>query len=413
MSTALSFPSAGSSPLPLHWDTEQPPPRVVLAYGLGRDSTAILVKWLTDPSSRDFDLRDLVVITAMTGHEWPVTGALVTQHVLPLLAQHRVRYVQIARRGPAQAEGIDVLADTRRPDQLHLLGRYTLAEEMFTAGTLPQTTGDRLCSQHFKAWPLDTVIARITHGQPYRHVMGYELNERRRATRDATYNTAVRTGEYPLITWGWNRQRVQRFLRDTLHVEWIKSGCVYCPFALATVAGQAETVEKFIAEPEAGVLALVMEFSATALNPTQGLIKGERLHTLLRNSPGTGLVLALFDQQVAAMPWAVYDVRRALTPRTDGKINHARSVEILESGPREAMRVELRRRASCLGRQVTVGDPRFPDDRHVRVWLRHRDTRLPTAEQFLTIAPATAITKVGPAFPAGWAAASHPQLAVA
>jgi hypothetical protein len=31
-------------------------------------------------------------------------------------------------------------------------------------------------SQHFKAWPLDTVLAGLTQGQPYRHVMGYELN---------------------------------------------------------------------------------------------------------------------------------------------------------------------------------------------------------------------------------------------
>jgi hypothetical protein len=142
----MSTHSATTSPLPLRWDTEQPPPRVVLAYGLGRDSTAILVNWLTDPSSRDFDLRELVVITSMTGHEWPATGALVTRYVLPLLTQHRVRYIQIARRGPVQADGIDILADTRRPDHLHLLGRYTLAEEMLTAGTLPQTTGDRLCS---------------------------------------------------------------------------------------------------------------------------------------------------------------------------------------------------------------------------------------------------------------------------
>jgi hypothetical protein len=46
-----------------------------------------------------------------------------------------------------------------------------------------------------------------------------------------------------------------------------------CPFALATKAGQAETVERFIVEPEAGVLALVMEFVATAyvgVNTVQG-----------------------------------------------------------------------------------------------------------------------------------------------
>lgn len=34
-------------------------PRHVLSYGLGLDSTAVLLRWLTDPSSRDFDLSDL------------------------------------------------------------------------------------------------------------------------------------------------------------------------------------------------------------------------------------------------------------------------------------------------------------------------------------------------------------------
>jgi hypothetical protein len=70
-------------------------------------------------------------------------------------------------------------------------------------------------STHFKAWPLDTVI---TQGRPYRHVLGYESGERRRAERDVRYKTALRTGEYPLITWGWDHTRVQQFLRDTLGV---------------------------------------------------------------------------------------------------------------------------------------------------------------------------------------------------
>lgn len=147
-------------------------------------------------------------------------------------------------------------------------------------------------------------------------------------------------------------------------------------------------------------------------NPTQGSIKGERPHTLLRASPGTETVLDLLDQRIAAMPWALHDVRRALTPHSDGKANHARRVEVLESGPRRAMRAGLRRQSRRLGGRITVGDPRFPDDRHPRVWLRRGCDQLPTVEHFLTVAPATAITKAGPAFPAGWAAAHQLPLAV-
>ena len=68
-------------------------PRHVLSYGLGLDNTAVLLRWLTDPSSRDFDLSDLVVITAMTGDEFSATGADVERYVLPELRRHRVRYL--------------------------------------------------------------------------------------------------------------------------------------------------------------------------------------------------------------------------------------------------------------------------------------------------------------------------------
>jgi hypothetical protein len=336
------------------------------------------------------------------------------------MAAAGVRYLQVARRGPRQADGVDILSDTRSPDRLHLVGAWTLAHEMFDGATVPQTTGDRLCSQHFKAWPLDTVIAELTQGQPYRHVMGYELGERRRAERDATFNTALRTGEYPLRVWdgGWDRARAQAFLRETFGVEtWAKSACTYCPFALANATGRVETVARFVSEPDAGVLALVMEFVATALNATQGLIKGQRLLSLLRAAVGTAAVIAAFDRRLADLPWAVYDVRRTLSPRADGKANHARSVRLLDVGSPSEMRARLAQRARCAGVPVTLGDLAFPDDTHRRAWLRRREPErlakgTTTAEQFLVAAPATAVSKTGPAFPAAWAAASQLHLTV-
>ena len=36
-------------------------PSVVVSYGLGLDSTCLLLRWLTEPQSRDFDLADMVV----------------------------------------------------------------------------------------------------------------------------------------------------------------------------------------------------------------------------------------------------------------------------------------------------------------------------------------------------------------
>lgn len=50
---------------------------LVCSYGLGADSTAILLRWILEPESRDFDLSRLIVITSMTGDEFKDTGALV------------------------------------------------------------------------------------------------------------------------------------------------------------------------------------------------------------------------------------------------------------------------------------------------------------------------------------------------
>ena len=41
-------------------------PSVVVSYGLGLDSTCLLLRWLTEPQTRDFDLADMVVVTGVS-----------------------------------------------------------------------------------------------------------------------------------------------------------------------------------------------------------------------------------------------------------------------------------------------------------------------------------------------------------
>jgi len=203
-------------------------PLVSFSYGMGVDSTAILLRWLHEPASRDFNLGDLGVLTAMTADEWPQTGHMVRELVLPLIRAHRIRYIQVARAGPKQADGVRVLDDSRSPTRLFIDGAYTLSEEMLTAGTVPQCGGGRRCSAKAKGWPLEQVISRIAAGRPYRHVMGFELNELNRATRDTTFNTAQRSGRYPLIEWEWNRQACEDYVFSQFGVRWPKSACTYC-----------------------------------------------------------------------------------------------------------------------------------------------------------------------------------------
>jgi hypothetical protein len=93
--------------------------QTILSYGMGVESTAILVRWLEDASVRPCRLDELIVITSHTGEEYADTYRDVETYVLPLLRKHRVRYVQVARAGSSQTNGIGTpWADLSRPTNL-------------------------------------------------------------------------------------------------------------------------------------------------------------------------------------------------------------------------------------------------------------------------------------------------------
>lgn len=73
--------------------------RVILSYGMGVDSTAILLRWMAEPETCPCDLKDLVVITSMVGDEFESTRRLLVKHILPRLRKHGIRFIQVARGG--------------------------------------------------------------------------------------------------------------------------------------------------------------------------------------------------------------------------------------------------------------------------------------------------------------------------
>lgn len=375
------------------------PPRVVLSYGLGVDSTAILLRWIHEPDSRDFSLDELLVVTAMTGNEWAGTIALAEQHILPLLRAHSIRYAQVARASASQTDGIAILDDSRSPVRVHGQGAYTLGEELLTAGTIPQRGGARLCSAKAKGFPLDRFIATATAGGTFRHVMGFEANEERRAIRDATYNTDVRTGEYPLIDWGWDRQDCIDYIEAILGLTWPKSACVYCPFAWTSAAGRIAAAERFEAHPGEAAQAMLLEYVAVALNPTQTLTDLGPLWTL------TGpAATEAFTQHLESCEHAVYEVRRVFRAAADDPTkaaNSARSVRALATGTRPDMISELARRARQHERTVEIDGPLQ------RVVLSARPEVYPGTEHLLVLAPAVVADKQLPHFEQWWDNAQH------
>jgi hypothetical protein len=373
-------------------------PDVVLSYGMGVDSTAVLLRWLNEPETRPCPLDRLLVITAMTGDEWPITGRLVTEHILPLLREHKIRYVQVARAGPRQADGVTVLDDSREPTRLYLEGDYALSAEMTAAGTVPQVGGIRKCSLKAKGWPLDQVIGRIVGGGPFVHVIGFESGEAKRAKADRKYGAPGRTPSYPLIEWQWDRGRCERYIFEMLGVPWPKSACTYCPFALCSSEGPERALDAYERDPAAGVNALVMEYVAVALNPRQGLTPKARLADILAATGRHAAVLELFDRGMESASWRVYEVRRATVP-VQGKPDRGRtvrSVQAMAAGSRDEMRAELEGVAGSA--RVAVRD----DDGLGRVWMRRRGGGLPDVEWFYVTAPEGAADKDGPGFERVW-----------
>jgi hypothetical protein len=81
---------------------------VIASLGMGLDSSVMVDRRLADPTSRDFELSDLTVISSQVGLEDQETRRQMEELLFPRLRRARVRTVQIARRGPRQADGCTV-----------------------------------------------------------------------------------------------------------------------------------------------------------------------------------------------------------------------------------------------------------------------------------------------------------------
>ena len=76
----------------------------VLSYGMGVESTAILLRWCLEEDRRPCPLDRIVVITAQVGDEYKDTGRDVETYMLPMMRRHGIRFVQVARHGYREAE---------------------------------------------------------------------------------------------------------------------------------------------------------------------------------------------------------------------------------------------------------------------------------------------------------------------
>jgi len=395
---------------------------VVLSYGLGADSTGALVYWLSNRASRDFPLDELIVVNANTGNEYASTHDAVEEYVFPLLRQHNVRFIELARGGPDTAAGYEVLQDTTQPEKLHPRGAWSVSDEYEASGSVVQTAGGRKCAQRFKGEVIDAWIRDNIGDRPYRHAIGFNAEEEGRAKRDAGCygGGAGRQPFYPLQEWGWNRDDVLQYLFHMFGIEWDKSCCRQCPFGASQVS-EPVTARRWAEEPEAAARILVDELRALSFNEFAGVYGGRALASgLIQVKTAASLVArygldevrTLADIHLSTMPWDVVWIHRLVKPAEANPTKNTawRSLKILTAAPDRSQTLDY------LERLATERAAVLSTDQHgiPRAWLR-RPMRgaLPEITEFYTIAPRGAISKERRSFARQWAwTVLHPLVAL-
>ncbi|WP_194818009.1 hypothetical protein [Nocardia sp. XZ_19_385] len=369
------------------------------SWGLGVESTAAITRLLLDPGFRPpqlrADLSNLIVMVAQTGDEWRSTCDLAAEHILPLLAERRIRLVEVARAGPAEADGIIILQDTRTPVRLHPdadeHGFYALSTEHRANGILPTLGGSRSCSAKAKGFPLDRWRATHLGHTPYLHAVGFNADETSRVARDSSVTMGgQRTAIYPLVEAGWTRAKCQGYLYGLFGAWWPKSCCRQCCFV--SVPSWSEQLDRFHTAPAEAFKHVVDEYVTLALNPRSGLFGPGKSLTDRLHRGGADQVLALAEAELERCEWAVYRVRRCYSRPA----NAWRAVETVHRGDRAATALYLARLAEHLHL------PLQQDGTHTRVWLTEPSTTYPRLEGFFTAAPAVVSDKRRPGFETRW-----------
>lgn len=362
-------------------------PTVLLNWGLGKHSTAAAVELIENPAQRDFRLEQLILVTAMTGDEWRSSRRQAEEFLLPLLRAHHIRYVQIARNGPSEHDGITVLSDTRSPFKVFTDGVYRLSDEVLRDGVVPSVC-KRTCSQKFKGWVIGRWIAEHLRGG-VRQIIGFHAGERYRIERESRFYAGEGSPiEHPLFAWGWDDEACIGYLRERFGVEWENSACDFCMFA----GGKPEVIARYRREPASAVKAVCIERTARAINPRISLFSRKLVEDLLRADGNPAVAEA--HRTLDTGEWSLMRVRRI---KYSARVTH-RSTEALARGSKTMMLSRLE--AYALRSRLKLTD----EGDHPRLYLRRMPDPVsyPAAEELVTIAPGTIRDKARPNFESRW-----------
>jgi len=213
--SALLHAEAGMARSPDYVLVSAPPP-VVLAYGIGVDSTALLVEMEARGEPPD------LVLSADPGAEKPETYAY-QQMMAAWMAARGIPY-EVVRYIPRRFK--------------HWPPYYSILANVLTNATLPSISlGRHSCSLKWKVAPQDAYLrtwaparAAWSRGQKVVRLIGYDASpaDNRRYAHASVIDDPLFECRYPLREWGWTRDRcVARIAAAGLPVP-PKSSCFFC-----------------------------------------------------------------------------------------------------------------------------------------------------------------------------------------
>lgn len=187
---------------------------LVVAYGLGVNSTAMLVEFVHR------QIRPDLILFADTGGEKPETYA----------------YLPVIQGFLARAGFPEVITVRYRPKRATYT---TLEEQCLHTGTLPSLAyGGRSCSLKHKRRPQDAYVRNWppaqkcwARGQKVLKAIGFDASpgDRRRANHAGGFDDPLYEFWYPLQQWGYDRSRCAEVIAAAGLPVPLKSSCWFCP----------------------------------------------------------------------------------------------------------------------------------------------------------------------------------------
>ena len=203
--SVFAFTTSQSSPL-------------VLAYGMGVDSTALLVGWQAR------GIRPDLILFADVGSEKPATYA----------------YLPVIQDWLARVGFPPVVTVRYQPRDFKNWPPYrTLGQNCLTNGTLPSLAfGFKSCSLKWKVAPQDAYVhewgpaqTAWIAGQRVVRAIGYDAGpaDSRRYAHAEGHLDPDFDYLYPLREWGWDREECAARIREAGLPVPVKSACFFCP----------------------------------------------------------------------------------------------------------------------------------------------------------------------------------------